>query len=82
MSDDLTTEARMSEARRKFIASCGKFAVVTPPAIALLLSASHRDYATAASHQGFRRGPQGNNGFGNGGGDGVPGNSGISDENR
>jgi hypothetical protein len=27
-------------------------------------------------------GPQGNNGFGNGGGDGVPGNSGFSDEDR
>jgi hypothetical protein len=27
-------------------------------------------------------GPQGNNGFGNNGGDGVPGNSGFPDDNR
>jgi hypothetical protein len=29
-----------------------------------------------------RGGPQGNNGFGNGGGDGVPGRSGFQDGNR
>lgn len=60
-----------TEARRKFLASCGRFALVTPPAVALLLSTADRKYAVAASGGG----PQGNNGFGNGGGDGVPGNS-------
>ncbi|MGE5641039.1 MAG: hypothetical protein ACM30H_13180 [Clostridia bacterium] len=34
-----------------------------------------------ASCGGFG-GPQGNNGFGNGGGDGVPGHSGFPDNNR
>ena len=62
----------VAAARRQFLANCGKFAVITPPVISLLLSASHRNYAVAAS----------NNGFGNGGGDGVPGNSGFPDVNR
>lgn len=35
-----------------------------------------RDITASRSGHG---GPQGNNGFGNGGGDGVPGNSGFSD---
>lgn len=61
------------QARRRFLANCGKFAVVTPPVVSLMLSASERSYAAVAS--GGARG-RGNNGFGNGGGDGVPGNSG------
>lgn len=67
------------EARRKFLANCGRFALVTPPAVALLLSSAERNFAVAASGAG---GPQGNNGFGNGGGDGVPGNSGFEDVDR
>lgn len=39
----------MRQARRKFLTTCGKFAVVTPPAITLLLSAANRSYAQAAS---------------------------------
>lgn len=35
--------------RRKFLAACGRFAVVTPPAITLMLAASRQNYATAAS---------------------------------
>jgi len=50
--------------RRKFLAACGKFAVVTPPAITLLLSTSLN--STAIAHSGGR----GNNGWGNGGWDG------------
>ncbi len=38
-----------SEERRKFIATCGRFALVTPPAVALLLSADGRNYAAAFS---------------------------------
>ncbi|MGB7951239.1 MAG: hypothetical protein WCH75_26455, partial [Candidatus Binatia bacterium] len=38
-----------SEERRNFIAKCGRFAMVTPPAIALLLSADGRSYADAVS---------------------------------
>ncbi len=70
------------EARRRFLASCGKFAVATPPTVALMLSAAERNYAVAASGNGGgsipRQNNQGNNGFGNGGGDGVPGQSGNS----
>lgn len=66
------------EARRNFLASCGKFAVVTPPAVTLMLAAAERNYAVAASGNA----KQGNNGFGNGGGDGVPGNSGKQDVTR
>jgi len=33
-------EAASAADRRKFLAACGKFAVVTPPAITLLLSTS------------------------------------------
>jgi hypothetical protein len=72
-------QTEMTNARREFLARCGKLAVVTPPAMAVLLSAANRNYATAASGQG---GPQGNNGFGNGGNDGVPGRSGFQDVTR
>ncbi len=40
---------RPSEERRDFIARCGRFALVTPPVIALLLSADGRSYADAVS---------------------------------
>jgi hypothetical protein len=35
--------------RRKFLASCGKFAVITPPAITLLLSTTLTSTAVMAS---------------------------------
>lgn len=83
----MTEEKQESEAisdrnRRAFLNKCGRFAAVTPPVMALMLSASKSDPALAGS--GFDSGSWGhpNNGFGNGGGDGVPGNSGKSDENR
>jgi hypothetical protein len=37
------------EDRRKFLATCGKFAIVTPPAITLLLSTSLHSQAIAMS---------------------------------
>lgn len=40
------------QARRKFLATCGKFAVVTPPAVTLLLSATNRAYANFGSGMG------------------------------
>jgi hypothetical protein len=46
------------EDRRKFLATCGRFAAVTPPAITLLLSTSLTSNAIAAS--------QGRTGYGNG----------------
>lgn len=64
----------MLRARREFLAKCGKFAVVTPPVVTLMLSTANSNYAAAVSGSP-RRGPQGNNGFGNGGSDGVPGQS-------
>lgn len=53
-----------NEDRRKFLASCGKFALVTPPAITMLLSTSLN--STAVAHSGGNGG--GNGGGGNGGG--------------
>jgi hypothetical protein len=43
-------EAASAADRRKFLAACGKFAVVTPPAITLLLSTSLN--STAIAHSG------------------------------
>ncbi len=56
-----------NEDRRKFLASCGKFAIVTPPAITLLLSTSLN--STAVAHSAGGGGGNGNGG-GNGGGNG------------
>jgi len=63
------------EARRRFLATCGKFALVTPPTIAVLLSSTAQNYAVAGSGGGGRLVPHANNGWGNGGHDGVPGHS-------
>jgi hypothetical protein len=60
--------------RRAFLSALGRFSVVTPPAITLLLSTSLTSQAIAAS------GGKGNNGYGNGGGDGSP--NGKEDINR
>jgi hypothetical protein len=57
--------------RREFLKTCGRFAVVTPPAMTLLLSTSLTSDAIAMSG-GRPAGPRGNNGRGNGGGDGSP----------
>jgi hypothetical protein len=65
------------EARRRFLATCGKFAVATPPVVALMLADAERNYAAAVSGGGGGK-IKGNNGFGNGGGDGVPGRSGSN----
>jgi hypothetical protein len=69
-------EPDMSDARRRFLAKCGKFAIITPPAMTVLLSSTAQNYAVAASGNGGQSLSIGNNGFGNGGGDGVPGHSG------
>jgi hypothetical protein len=42
-------KADTSEDRRRFLASCGKFAAVTPPAITFLLSTSLHSSAIARS---------------------------------
>lgn len=69
------TESEKIEARRRFLATCGKFAAITPPAMTVLLSSTAQNYAVARSGQSGHS-LRGNNGFGNGGFDGVPGNSG------
>jgi hypothetical protein len=74
-SENLPVPDSASEDRRKFLATCGKFAIVTPPALTLLLSTSLNSTAIASSS-----GNHGNNGFGNGGGDGSP--NGKPDGNR
>jgi len=67
------------EARRRFLATCGKFALITPPTMTVLLSSTAQNYAVAGSGRSGGSFPkQGNNGWGNGGNDGVPGNSGSS----
>lgn len=67
------------EARRRFLASCGRFAAATPPAMALILAdAEHNPLFALSGGSSGGGGPQGNNGFGNGGGDGIPGNSGSA----
>ena len=73
-NNDLMSDTSADEDRRKFLATCGKFAAVTPPAITMLLSTSLNSTAIA------RSGAKGNNGFGNGGGDGSP--NGKTDTNR
>jgi hypothetical protein len=67
------TDAQL-KARRTFLMTCGKFAIITPPAISLLLASSKQSFAVAASGGGG--GGHANNGFGNGPNDGIPGNSG------
>jgi hypothetical protein len=74
------TGTPLDDDRRKFLASCGKFAVVTPPAITMLLSTSLNSTAIASSGAGGSSGRRGNNGYGNGGGDGSP--NGKEDNNR
>jgi hypothetical protein len=58
--------------RRDFIEKCGRFAVVTPPALTLLLSTSMNSSAVAASVKG-------NNGVGNGIDPQPPGNPPVND---
>lgn len=52
------------DARRRFLATCGKFAIATPPAVTLILSQTRNGYATASSGGGHG----GNGGGGWGGG--------------
>ncbi len=61
----------MSDARREFLARCGKFAVVTPPTIGLLLSTASRNYAVAHS---------GGNGGGGGGNPPITDDRGYGDD--
>ena len=66
--------------RREFLKTCGKFAAVTPPTITLLLSTSLTSDAIAHSGASAVHHRNGNNGWGNGGGDGSP--NGKDDKDR
>lgn len=74
---DQPSPAEANDDRRRFLAACGKFAVITPPAMTVLLSTS---LTSAAIAQSGGKGGNGNNGWGNGGGDGSP--NGKSDDGR
>ncbi|MDB5607453.1 MAG: hypothetical protein JWP25_4353 [Bradyrhizobium sp.] len=64
------TGTPLDDDRRKFLAACGKFAVVTPPALTVLLSTSLNSKAIAQS------GGRGDQDHGNNGGNGNNGNNG------
>ena len=75
MEPDRTASSEEAE-RRQFLTKCGRFAAITPPAIALLLSTSLTSNAIAASGGGRSIGSSGQvgRGLGAGGGNGPPGN--------
>ena len=55
-ADPDRSEQAAREARRRFLATCGKLAIATPPAITLLLAHSEASYAVAMSgNAGARR---------------------------
>lgn len=72
MQVDKDTPDAQVEARRRFLATCGKFAIATPPAITLLLAQSNRNYVFAGSGRGHHGGG-GGGGFGGGFGGGHKG---------
>lgn len=49
VTDKRITSQSANETRRHFLETCGRFAVATPPAIALLLAATEKNYAVAHS---------------------------------
>lgn len=70
--DDKPKTMNSETDRRAFLSTAGKFAVVTPPAMGLLLSTTMTSSAIARS--GVGGGPKGNNGVGNGYDPQPPGN--------
>jgi len=52
-------DANDSEARRAFLARCGRFAVVTPPMLTMLLSVSSVPNEANASTIGHHKRPKG-----------------------
>jgi hypothetical protein len=61
----LVTDGSPDDDRRRFLATCGKFAVITPPALTILLSTSLNSEAIAHSGGGSNQDP-GKPGHGNG----------------
>jgi hypothetical protein len=56
VNESLNDDRPQEVARRKFLTSAGKFAAVTPPAVAMLLSTSLEANALAVSCIGGKRG--------------------------
>jgi uncharacterized membrane protein YgcG len=94
-TDAKTTAERNAAARRQFLTSCGKYAVVTAPVVALMLTHTQGAYAHAISgsrnHFDSRNSNNNNGGNGGNGGDNGRGNgfsnfggndSGRGDNNR
>jgi len=74
MGTDRNTDEFVA-ARRKFLASCGRFAVITPPAVTFMLSSAQQNFAVASSGSysgAWRYLRRAENGFGHGGQDVVP----------
>ena len=68
--------SKSDDDRREFLKSCGRFAIVTPPAVTMLLSTSLTSNAIAKSGGGGGGGKvKGNNGWGNGPDPTNPGSS-------
>ncbi len=63
----LDAGAPLDDDRRKFLAACGKFAVVTPPALTVLLSTSLNSKAIA--HSGGKKDGDGDHDHDHRGGD-------------
>lgn len=49
MKSERPTSENTAEARRRFLAQCGRFAVVTPPAMTMLLSVAAKPIVAHAS---------------------------------
>jgi len=64
--DGTQPETALQEDRRKFLATCGRFAAVTPPMLTLLVSTSVNTDAIAKSGGGMGSGDHGH-GHGRGG---------------
>lgn len=47
--DARSTDSPSTDGRREFLRSCGRFALITPPAMTLLLSSGGRNFAAAGS---------------------------------
>ena len=72
----MSDESGRADARREFLKKCGRFAAVTPPAFAMLLSVASQPTEAHASTIGFLGGGGGNNQGGNNqGGNSQGGNS-------
>ena len=81
MTETLEKLSPGEDDRRVFLKSCGRFALMVPPAMTILLSTSLSSPAIARSTGGWHKGwwYKGNNGVGNGLDLWPPGNPPIND---